>query len=215
MTTTYLGFMVNRATREEFVAPVTATAQDIARAELMKAYPESRYALLTIYSRAELTHVLRDLERWPGLPSKVQPPLTTDLTKVTARTGGLPPLPGQVTATVQQTSAPMAPAAGFGGSSSGMPAWMESFMAGSQQVQPVAQPTSQPAIQPTVQPMMQAMNQPKTERAPQSLIERLKAARSESEAMPIRREPTPDMGQPITRTANNGSVIDILKSMRK
>lgn len=211
MTKTYLGFLQNRANKEEFVAPVQAEDVATARMELGLAYPESRYMVQTIYSRQELEHVLSGIDRWPGVASKVQPPLTTDLTKVTARTGGLPPLPGQVTAaTVEKVE----------DNTQAMPAWMQSFI--QQQNQKASAPKAEPKLdtKPVVTPnaniqaMLHAMNQtkavqpqPMTQAQPQSLIERLKAAKGESTFKPA----TPA----VQDVVKPGSVIDILKNMRK
>ena len=205
MTTTYLGFLMNRQNREEFVAPVQAPDVTTARMELGVAYPESRYILQTVYSRTEMEHVLAGIDRWPGVPSKVQPPLTTDLSKVTARTGGLPPLPGQVKATVQEVQ----------NNTQALPAWMKSFV--QQQAVAEVQPAQvAPALQTVTrtphQAMLQAMAQPKTSLPAQSLIERLKAAKGESFSNTGKSEiPAAAMQAP----AKVGSVIDILKNMRK
>lgn len=219
MTTTYLGFLMNRQSREEFVAPVQADDSATARMELGLAFPESRYILQTVYSRTEMEHVLAGIDRWPGVPSKVQPPLTTDLSKVTARTGGLPPLPGQVKGTVQEVV----------NNTQAMPAWMQSFVQKNAQNVPVIEPNYDaptPVAKPTLaqalamskaqqtgtpapQPMLQAMSQPKTSLPQASLIDRLKAAKGETvkpAAMPL---PSPQA------QAKAGSVIDILKGMRK
>ncbi len=217
MTKTYLGFLQNRQSREEFVAPVEADDVATARMALAQAYPESRYMVQTVYSRQELEHVLAGVDRWPGVASKVQPPLTTDLTKVTARTGGLPPLPGQVTAaSVEKVEE----------NTQAMPSWMQGFI--QQQAQPQAPKAAlQPAkidtttvdtrVDPTIPVNMQAMlramsqtqapkPQPMTQAQPQSLIERLKAAKGESFSKPM---------PAVQEAAKPGSVIDILKGMRK
>jgi hypothetical protein len=204
MTTTYLGFLMNRQSREEFVAPVIAETLVVAKIELAKAYPESRYMLQTIYSRLEIDHVLAGIDRWPGLPSKVQPPVTTDLSKVTAQTGGLPPLPGQATAaTVQKVD----------NNTQALPAWMQSFVA-SQQVAP-AQPQaamSSPAPQVTMQSAInQMMAEQRPQQAPQSLIERLKMAKGETFSAKAPALPA----AAVQEQAKAGSVIDILKGMRK
>lgn len=209
MTKTYLGFMQNRQSKEEFVAPVRAEDVATARMALGQAYPESRYMVQTIYSRTELEHVLAGVDRWPGVASKVQPPLTTDLSKVTARTGGLPPLPGQVTAaSVEKVE----------NNTQAMPAWMQGFV--QQATKPAAtkatplDTTIDPAIPVNMQAMLRAMSQtkaatpqPMVQAQPQSLIERLKAAKGESFAKPA--------APVIQEAAKPGSVIDILKGMRK
>ncbi|TKW62066.1 MAG: hypothetical protein DI628_05460 [Blastochloris viridis] len=194
MTTTFLGFFVNRATREEFVAPIEADDATIARMEFYSAYPESRFQLLTVYSRKELEHVLSGVDRWPGLPSKVQEPVRTDLSKVTASTRGLPPLPGQVQAKIEQVDAAT--------DTQPMPAWMKSFVQ-QQQIKAAAAPKAQ-----ATSVLEQNMAAPKTSLQQVSLIEKLKAARGETMAAP-KAEPT------IVQQAKAGSVIDILKGMRK
>lgn len=201
MTTTFLGFLMNRQTKEEFVAPVAADDLAIAKMELMMAYPESRYVLQTIYSRKEIEHVLAGVDRWPGLASKVQPPLTTDLSKVTAQMGGLPPLPGQVTsATIQQVQGGVT-------NQEALPGWMQSFVQ-SQMVK--AAPAAHKPVE-VVQAMSQMMAQQKPAQAPQSLIERLKMAKGETFASKAPALPTPM----VQEQAKAGSVIDILKGMRK
>ncbi len=200
--TLFLGFMMNRANREEFVAPVDAADPTTARMELFAAYPESRYQLLTVYSRAELDHVLSGIDRWPGLPSKVQEPVRTDLSNVTARTGGLPPLPGQVQAKVEQVDAAR--------DTQPMPAWMQSFVqqqnSRAAKQSPVAAPAAAPAME-------QAMATPKTSLQQVSLIEKLKAARGQSMGQTM--TTTPKAEPTVVQQAKAGSVIDILKGMRK
>lgn len=216
MTTTFLGFFVNRETRDEFVAPVIAADTFAARMDLQKVYPESRYMLLTVYSRQELEQVLNGVDRWPGMPNKAKEPVRADLSKVTARTGGLPPLPGQVKATVEKVATNEQP----------LPGWMQSLVTATPRADSdaptIARSAATPAFaqpQQPANPILQAMAQPKTSLPPQSLIERLKAARGETMATPVRREavpPQPEMpAGAITRQASGASVIDILKNMRK
>ena len=203
--TLYLGFMMNRTTRDEFVAPVEAEDAATARMELFAAYPESRYQLLTVYARAEMDHVLSHIDRWPGLPSKVQEPLRTDLTKVTARTGGLPPLPGQVQAKVETVDAAR--------DTQPMPAWMQSFVQ-----QQNTRTAKAPAAAPTkAQAMEQAMAAPKSSLQPVSLIEKLKAARGQTmgQSMSTPMMTAPKAEPAVVQQAKAGSVIDILKGMRK
>lgn len=194
MTTTFLGFYLNRRTSEEFVAPVQASDMAQARVQLGQAYPDSRYQLLTVYARKEIEHVLSGIDRWPGLPNKIQEPLRADLSKVTARTSGLPPLPGQVQAKVE-TVDPVA-------DTQPMPAWMKSFV--QQQQAKAATPKAAPA--PSA--LEQAVSSPKASLQPVSLIEKLKAARGETLSAP-KAEAT------LVQQGKAGSVIDILKGMRK
>ena len=210
MTTMFLGFLQNRQSKDEFVAPVMAGDLAVAKNELLRTYPESRYVLQTIYSRAELEHVLHSVDRWPGLLSKVQPPVKTDLSKVTAQTGGLPPLPGQLPSTA--TSATIQQVQGGVSQQGGMPAWMQSLME-QQTVAPEAAAKA-PAPQPKAvmqSAISQMMAEQKPASAPQSLIERLKMAKGETMApkapvMPV---------ATVQEQAKAGSVIDILKGMRK
>lgn len=209
MTTTYLGFLMNRADREEFVAPVVAPDLIEAKREIQKAYPDSRYALLTVYTRTELEHVLQGVDRWPGLPSKVQAPLSDKTAPVRVSTGGLPPLPGQVQATVQAME---------NIEQAALPGWMQSFVTPPAQAHS-AKAMTMPAQKPVAghSAMAQMMAEQKPAQAPQSLIERLKMARGESVAsQPIRREAVPEVSAAtISRSASGASVIDILKGMRK
>ena len=201
MTTTYLGFLMNRTTREEFVAPVNATSVDMARMELFAVYPDAHYALLTVYTKTEIEHVLAGVERWPGLPSKIQKPVEVKSAPVRISTGGLPPLPGQVTATVQKVDATT--------DTTGMPGWMKSFV---QQQEAATKSAAKVAAKPAaVQPMEAAIFQPKSSMPPASLIERLKAAKGETMARPSVSAPA---FAPQAPTAK-GSVIDILKGMKK
>ncbi len=90
--TTMLGFMLNTISHEEFVAPIEAETREEAEFLLAAQYPTGPYKILTIYGQKEMQSILTSLERWPGLPSKVQPKLDDLLTRVRARTGSLPPL---------------------------------------------------------------------------------------------------------------------------
>ena len=106
----FLGFMKNTVNGEEFVAPAEADDRVGAEVLLLRQYPAEAYALLTVYEKRELTRALEQVERWPGVPSKVQPSLEQLLSRVSARAGKLPPLPNQRPAAV---AAPVAPAAAF------------------------------------------------------------------------------------------------------
>ena len=195
MTITFLGFYLNRRTSEEFVVPVEASDATEARMQLGVAYPDSRYQLLTVYSRKELEHVLSGIERWPGLPSKIQEPVRADLSKVTARTSGLPPLPGQVQARVETVDATT--------DTQPMPAWMKSFVQQQQMKAAAAKPAAPTSV------LEQAMGTPKSSLQQATLIERLKAAKGETMAS------APKAESAIVQQAKAGSVIDILKGMRK
>lgn len=200
MSSTYLGFFLNRRTSDEFVAPVQAADAAEARIQLGVAYPDSRYQLLTVYSRTELDHVLAGVDRWPGVASKVQEPLRADLSKVTAKTRGLPPLPGQVQAKVEEVD----PAT----DSQPMPAWMKSFV----QKQPIpdaAAPKATPPAKPQTSALEQAMSAPKTSIQQVSVLERLKAAKTGQTVS------TKPKAEAVMAPPRSGSVIDILREMRK
>lgn len=97
----FIGFFKNTSTRDEFVAPVDADDRTEAQMMLEMDYPAPTFKLHTIYARSELNNALSSIDRWPGLPSKVQPkPQMLDmmLSRVTAKQGGLPPLPNQTAA---------------------------------------------------------------------------------------------------------------------
>lgn len=89
---TFLGFFKNNMTGDEFVAPVDAESRNDAEWMLVRQYPSGVYSLLTIYARKEMEKILADVERWPGLASKVQPTVDQLLSRVTVGTR-LPPLP--------------------------------------------------------------------------------------------------------------------------
>ncbi len=56
---------------------------------------EPLYTILTCFERNELSDIISDAERWPGVPSEVQPPLEHLLRRVTGGIGKLPPLPNR------------------------------------------------------------------------------------------------------------------------
>jgi|GEM_PF-3908388 len=88
----FLGFMLNRVTGEEFVAPCEAASREEAESLFSEEYPEPAYGCLTVYARADIEAILKGFARWPGVPSTVQPPLEELLARVRASDGGLPPL---------------------------------------------------------------------------------------------------------------------------
>lgn len=108
----FLGFLRNLADSSEFVAPVQAETREAAAAALGGQYPENFYRLHTVYGRRELTQIMENLNRWPGVASTVQPPLEQLLSRVNGRTGGLPPMPkadaGRVQAVVATPAEPQA-----------------------------------------------------------------------------------------------------------
>jgi len=85
----YLGFIANRANGDEFVAPVEAADREAARLRLGHDYPAPAFALLTVYSRAEMDHVLAGIDRWHQAPRPAPDPLA----HVSVSLGALPPLP--------------------------------------------------------------------------------------------------------------------------
>lgn len=91
---TFLGFYKNNMTGDEFVAPVEAESRGDAEWMLARQYPAGVYSLLTIYARKEMEKILADLERWPGLASKVQPSMEQMMARVRVGTK-LPPLPAR------------------------------------------------------------------------------------------------------------------------
>lgn len=87
----FLGFLLNTKTKQEFVAPTEAESRAEAEHNLTLQYPSPLYTLLTTYARGEMGKILADIDRWPGLPSKIQPTMEQLLQKVSvSRT--LPPL---------------------------------------------------------------------------------------------------------------------------
>jgi hypothetical protein len=109
----FLGFLRNLtdasasggANAGEFVAPVQAETREAAAAALVGQYPESFYRLHTVYARRELVQIMENLNRWPGVASTVQPPLEQLLSRVSGRTGGLPPMPKADAGRVQAVAA--------------------------------------------------------------------------------------------------------------
>ncbi len=72
--TTYLVFLQNTQTGEEFTAPTNAPtgAHEIAMGQLRQQYPAPKFKVHTAYMQDELEVALNGLNRWPGLASKVQ-----------------------------------------------------------------------------------------------------------------------------------------------
>jgi|GEM_PF-2124441 len=72
--TTYLVFLQNTQTGEEFTAPTNAPAgaYEIAMGQLRQQYPAPKFKVHTAYTQNELEVALNSLNRWPGLASKVQ-----------------------------------------------------------------------------------------------------------------------------------------------
>lgn len=87
----FLGFFINTKTKQEFVAPTEAETRSGAEHNLTLQYPSPLYTLLTTYERKEMDSILANLDRWPGLPSKVQPSMEQLLQNVSV-SKTLPPL---------------------------------------------------------------------------------------------------------------------------
>jgi hypothetical protein len=71
---TYVVFMRNKATGEEFVAPIEApvNAHRKALTQMKKSYPADQFDIHTTYTFEELENVLDGLQRWPGVASRPQ-----------------------------------------------------------------------------------------------------------------------------------------------
>ncbi|HEX2859115.1 MAG TPA: hypothetical protein VHP58_02840 [Alphaproteobacteria bacterium] len=90
---TYLVFLQNLKTGEDFVAPATAESQGEALLAVGEKYPPRLYKLQTTYSLTEIERIVADVKRWPGVATSVPQPL---LQQVEKRMGAaLPPMPGQ------------------------------------------------------------------------------------------------------------------------
>lgn len=72
--TTYIVFMYNARTGEEFTAPKQGpkNAHPVIMGEMRKEYPAPQFKILTAYTVEELESTLKNLDRWAGLPSRVQ-----------------------------------------------------------------------------------------------------------------------------------------------
>lgn len=90
--TSYLVFVRNQATMQDFAVPAEAASVGEAVADAAGRYPGPVYHALTCFTAAELQSFIDDSVRWPGVASTVQPPLEDLLRKVTAGTK-LPPMP--------------------------------------------------------------------------------------------------------------------------
>ncbi len=71
---TYLVFIRNMATSEEFTAPFSALKNNHENvlAKARHEYSEPRFQVHTAYTASELENILENLNRWGVLPSKVQ-----------------------------------------------------------------------------------------------------------------------------------------------
>jgi len=92
MDETYLVFLLNIQTGEEFVAPVTAPSRAEALARVSAKYPPQQlFAIQTCYPVSELQRLLTEAGRWPGVASAAPRQLNPRVSFGSA----LPPLPGQ------------------------------------------------------------------------------------------------------------------------
>jgi hypothetical protein len=112
MMATYLVFLKNTVTHEEFVAPLQAAKREEAMARAAAAYPAPAYSHLTCYGMDEMQRIMADVQRWPGVASKVQPTLETLMRNVRDNTArGLPPMPTRTPVQAAAVSSPAAPPA--------------------------------------------------------------------------------------------------------
>ncbi len=90
----FVAFMRNTLTGETFMAPAIGQTQTQAEDMLRETYPSAAYSLNLMYPAQDIQKYMGELERWPGLPSKVQPKLTDLLAnqRIRSQMGGLPPL---------------------------------------------------------------------------------------------------------------------------
>lgn len=107
MNQTYLVFLKNLITQQEFVAPAQAQSHTDALHAVTQAYPPQVYQQLTCYTQAELTRIIANLQRWPGVASSVQPTLESLLNR--PKTSALPPMPGRQASANASTPAPQQP----------------------------------------------------------------------------------------------------------
>ena len=73
--TTYIVFLKNLQTGEEFTVPTTmnqANQHDLAMMQVQKTYPANRFLAHTAYTTQELDNIIVNATRWPGAASKVQ-----------------------------------------------------------------------------------------------------------------------------------------------
>ena len=94
MDETYLVFLLNIQTGEEFVAPVTAPSRVEALARVSTKYPPQQlFAIQTCYPVSELQRLLAEAGRWPGMTSAA--PGKDQVSRRISFGAALPPLPGQ------------------------------------------------------------------------------------------------------------------------
>lgn len=192
---TYLAFLHNTLTREDFIAPAVGENSQAATANLRESYPSAVYTLQTMYPAEDMRRYLSDLQRWPSLPSRIQPKLADLMATQRIRTqvGGLPPL---------HKPAPAAqPVAGLSASqlnqlkliAKGMPAETQALaarlLAGGLQAEAAQAPTA-PAVarMPLATPQQMAP-------AAASVVAAIVTPRLQPQPM----QPSPMAQQPITR----------------
>lgn len=103
-TQTYLVFIRNMQSLQDFSVPATARNAYEAQTSVAPRYPTPAYMILAAFTTAELQAMLDDAARWPGVASTVQPSLEQLLTRVSASTK-LPPLHRGQGASQQPTGA--------------------------------------------------------------------------------------------------------------
>ncbi|MFZ2619577.1 MAG: hypothetical protein WAX89_01770 [Alphaproteobacteria bacterium] len=153
---TYVVFMRNSKTGEEFSVPVNAYSHTEAMTALLATYPARSFIMHTAYAVDELQNTLEHVRRWPGVATK----------------------PQKEVAAQAQTRRPVLPAApSVGPRSAGAEAQLEQLMRTSPLLNRLAHPSNTP-----VQPQTPAQPRPTTNVArptstPASVISMLKAMR--------------------------------------
>ncbi|MCP5405712.1 MAG: hypothetical protein H6922_05780 [Pseudomonadaceae bacterium] len=95
----YMVFLRNMNNGEDFALPVDAESNEEAYMMAEQRHPQPLFAPLTCFSLRELSKMVDDARRWPGVASKVQPTMEQMLQRVNVRIGKLPPMPGQAPVT--------------------------------------------------------------------------------------------------------------------
>lgn len=106
----FVGFMMDMISGEEFLAPVEANSREEAYMMLERLYPGQGYTTTMVQPRADLSKTIAaDAKIQPGM-AKPRQPLEQLLARVTAQTGGLPPMP-RMSAPAQPAKLPVADSA--------------------------------------------------------------------------------------------------------
>ncbi len=172
----YLGFMHNHITGEHFIAAAHGANPPEAMADLRQTYPSAAYHVLTLYPARAVAQYLSDAQRWPGLPSRVQPSLTDLLATQRIRTqvGGLPPLQRSASAAAAPAGLNAAQIEQVKTIALGMPAETRALAArllaggvpqAAPQVVKQASPLPNPVAQPAAQPVVKSSLPPMPSRA--------------------------------------------------